>query len=358
MQGAIPNRSYIEINLKNLESNVRKIKASLPDDCAYVCIVKADAYGHCMPQSLMRFLSGGADYFAVANIYEASRVRELVLTKPILVLSPILASERRLVFDYGACPAVSNEAECDDFDKLAKARNTVLPVHIKIDTGMGRVGVWHTHAVDFIKKVQTYKNLKIAGVFTHLSCADCDAEYTEKQLDIFRKIVLNFPERKDWLVHAHASAGLVFFKKGDVFNAVRMGLLQYGIVPNPEMQKMDVLPVMSFKARVSAVGECNGKKIAAISAGYADGVPADFTKDAVVLIGGKKCPVVGEVSLDETYADVSALPDVKNGDEVVFIGQQNGESIDLHSYSLWTRRIPWETMVSIPTRVARILITK
>ncbi len=350
-------RSYIEINLKNLESNVRLIKETLPKGFSYISIVKADAYGHCMPQSLMRFLAGGADYFAVANIYEVSRIRELVLDKPILVLSPILGVERALVFDYDATPSVSTVEECVDFDKLARDRGLKLKVHIKIDTGMGRMGVLHTEAVDFIKRVQYFENLEIGGVFTHLSSADSNVGYTQEQLRIFRDIVLNF-DRKDWLVHAHNSAGLAYLKEGDVFNAVRVGLLQYGIVPNADMLKIPVLPVMSFKAKVACVSMVGTKKLASISAGYADGVPADFTSKAVVLINGKRCPVEGEVFMDETYADVSALENVKTGDEVVFIGEQGEECIDLHSYSLWTRRIPWETMVSIPTRVKRILLCK
>ncbi|MFI3290710.1 MAG: alanine racemase [Opitutales bacterium] len=350
-------RSYIEINLKNLERNVRTIKESLPAGFSYISIVKADAYGHCMPQSLLRFLAGGADYFAVANIYEASRIRELVLDKPILVLSPILSVERNLVFEYDVTPAVSTIEECEAFNALAKAKDTKLKVHIKIDTGMGRMGVLHSEAVCFIKKVQLYDNLEIAGVFTHLSSADSNVEYTNKQLGIFRDIVLNF-DRKGWLIHAHNSAGLAYLKADDVFNAVRVGLLQYGIIPNEEMLKLNVLPVMSFKAKVASVSLVEGKKLASISAGYADGVPADFAKGAVVLINGKACPILGEVFMDECYADVSQLENLKAGDEVVFIGTQGEECIDLHSYSLWTRRIPWETMVSIPTRVKRVLLCR
>ncbi len=348
-------RSYIEINLKNLEGNVRAIKEALPKGFSYISIVKADAYGHCMPQSLMRFLAGGADYFAVANIYEASRIRELILDKPILVLSPILSVERNLVFDYNVTPSVSALQECEAFDSLARAKGVKLSVHIKIDTGMGRMGVLHSEAVDFIKKVQLFDNLIIAGVFTHLSSADSNVEYTKRQLDIFRKIVLNF-KGQPWLIHAHNSAGLAYLEEGDVFNAVRVGLLQYGIIPNEAMLKINVLPVMSFKAKVASVSMVGAKKVAAISAGYADGVPADFAKGAVVLINGKACPILDEVFMDECYADVDSLENVKIGDEVVFIGNQGEECIDLHAYSLWTRRIPWETMVSIPTRVKRILL--
>ena len=351
----LPPRSWIEIDLKKLESNVHNIKSALPKNCAYICVVKADAYGHCMPQSMLRFLSGGADYFAVANVYEASRVRELISDKPILVLSPILKIERNFVFDYDAIPAISTIEECEHFDALAKEHKEVLTVHIKVDTGMGRVGVWHQEAPEFIRKVMTFNNLKIGGIFTHLSCADCDKNYTFEQLENFKKSISEF-DLSGMLIHAHNSAGIEFFEENSVFNAVRIGLLQYGILPCQDMQKVDVESVLSFKAIVSTVSEKNGKRIAAISAGYGDGVPADFTSNAFVLIGGKKCPIVGSVALDEMFADISAVKNVNVGDEVVFIGAQNDERIDLYSYSLWTRRIPWETMVSLPTRVRRNLI--
>ena len=117
-----PLRSWIEVDFTRLESNVRKIKSTLPKGVKYICVVKADAYGHCMPQALMRFLRGGADIFAVANLYEASRVREIVSDKPVLVLSPILKEERALAFDYGATPAVSSYNEAKAFSDLKGSR--------------------------------------------------------------------------------------------------------------------------------------------------------------------------------------------------------------------------------------------
>ena len=351
----LPNRSWVEIDFARLESNVRNIKASLPEGVKYVCVVKADAYGHCMPHALMRFVNGGADIFAVANLYEASRVREIVPDKPILVLSPILAEERALLFDYGATPAVSAYEEALGLSELALQRGKILDIHIKLDTGMGRAGVWHQTAVEEISKIMTLKGVRISGIFSHLSSADDDAEYTQGQFDIFKSVVANF-DLTGMLIHLHNSAALRYMKVEPPFNAVRMGLLQYGINPfsTGGYEDLGLQPVLSFKSRVLAISTRGGRRIATVAAGYADGVPSGFTDKARVIVGSAKCPILGTVGLDETVVCIDSAHDVKVGDTVTFIGEQDGLEISLVDYSNWTRRIPWETMVAIPRRVHRV----
>ena len=349
-------RSWIEVDFERLESNVRNIKNSLPEGVKYIAVVKADAYGHCMPQALVRFLNGGADLFAVANLYEASRVREVVSDRRILVLSPILKEERPLVFDYGATPAVSSYAEAKAFDDLAAERGKTLGVHIKLDTGMGRAGVWHEKADEVFPKILSLSHIRVNGIFSHLSSADTDREYTFGQVGIFKAVVAKYGS-PDMLVHLHNSAGLRYIPIEPPFNAVRMGLVQYGINPFDDecgFENLGLQSVLAFKARILSVGERSGKKIAAVCAGYADGVPAGFNDDARVLVGGVRCPILGTVGLDEMYIDVSGTS-AKVGDEATFIGEQNGSEISLSDYSRWTSRIPWETMVAIPRRVDRIL---
>ncbi len=351
-----PHRSWIEVDFNRLESNVRNIKASLPDGVKYVCVVKADAYGHCMPQALVRFLKGGADIFAVANLYEASRVREIISDRPVLVLSPILRQERNLVFDYGATPAVSSYSEAKAFSDMARERGKVLGIHIKLDTGMGRVGIWHETAGEVIPQIKRLENVKITGIFSHLSSADCDRDYTARQVEAFKKAASAHIE-DGMLVHLHNSAGLRYIPVEPPFNAVRMGLLQYGINPFDDdkgFEHLNLKPVLSFKSRIISISDAGEHLIANVCAGYGDGVPSGFTSEARVLVGGKRCPILGNVNLDETTICIDVVPDAKVGDEVVFIGEQMGGEISLPDYSRWTRRIPWETMVAIPRRVDRI----
>ena len=333
MNSRLPLRSWIEIDFQRLESNVRSIKSTLPAGVKYVCVVKADAYGHCMPHALVRFARGGADIFAVANLYEASRVREIIPDKPVLVLSPVLAQERPLVFDYGATPAVSSYSEASAFADLARSRGKTLGVHIKLDTGMGRAGIWHERAVGEIKKILGLKGIKVTGIFSHLSSADDDAEYTKRQFGIFREVVSHF-DLSGMLVHLH----------------------NYGINPfaEGEYEGVQLQSVLSFRSRILAVSSRAGKRIATVAAGYADGVPSGFTDKARVIAGGAKCPILGNVGLDETVICVDSAKDVKVGDTVTFIGEQDGLEISLVDYSRWTRRIPWETMVAIPRRVGRV----
>lgn len=356
MGKAVP-RTWVEIDFCRLEKNVRSLKASLPSGVKYVCVVKADAYGHCMPQALMRFVRGGADAFAVANLYEASRVREIIPDKPVLVLSPVLKEERPLVFDYSATIAVSSADEARAFSELAKARGKCLDVQIKLDTGMGRAGIWYEYADREIPEILKTDGIRVCGMFSHFSSADFDEEYTKKQAARFLSIVRKYA-RKDMLVHIHNSAAMRYLPITPPMNAVRMGLIQYGINPFPDnggFENLDIGPVLSFKSRVLAVSESGGKKIASICAGYADGVPSGYTDEARVLIHGKRCPILSTVGLDEFTVCVDGVENVKEGDEVTLIGQQDGSSISLSDYSRWTRRIPWETMVAIPKRVARVL---
>ncbi len=345
------------MDFDRLESNVRNIKKSLPTGVKYIGVVKADAYGHCMPQALVRFIQGGADIFAVANLYEASRVREVVSDRPVLVLSPVLKEERPLVFDYGATAAVSSFEEAEAFDSLALQYGKILNVHIKLDTGMGRAGVWFERADNLIPQILSLKNIKVNGIFSHLSSADTDRDYTLRQVARIREIVNKYAN-DDMLIHVHNSAALRYVPIESPFNAVRMGLVQYGINPfddNAGFEKLNLRSVLAFKSRILAVGKRDGKKIASVCAGYADGVPSGFTSDARVLVSGKRCPILGSVGLDEMYIDVTGVS-ASAGDEVTFIGEQNGAEISLSDYSRWTSRIPWETMVAIPRRVDRVLI--
>lgn len=352
-----PARSWIEIDFGRLENNVRNIKATLPKDVKYVCVVKADAYGHCMPQALLRFVRGGADVFAVANLYEASRVREVVSDKPVLVLSPVLKEERPLVFDYGATPSVSSVEEAQAFARLARERSKVLNVQIKLDTGMGRAGVWFERADEVVPAILQVEGIRVSGMFSHFSSADFDRDYTFLQRERFLKIVNKYATA-DMFLHIHNSAALRYLPIEPPLNGVRMGLVQYGINPfddNAGFERQKILPVLAFKSRILAVGESRGKRIATVCAGYADGVPSGYSSEARVLVRGVPCPILGSVGLDEFTICVDGVEGVCAGDEVTLIGEQDGAEIGLADYSRWTRRIPWETMVAIPRRVTRVL---
>jgi alanine racemase len=256
-------RAWVETDLAALERNLGKIKAALPPRVRYISVVKADAYGHGVGPTVSRLLQCGADCFCVANTREGAEVRELGPGAGILVLGAVLPEERPLLFEYGLTAALSTEAETLALAKLAERRNQRLPVHIKIDTGMGRMGVWHENAADFIRYTLGCRSLELRGVFTHFSSADSakpdDAAFTHTQRARFVRAIETIPhdlrEAPDFLIHADNSAGLETFAADGPFNAVRVGLLQYGLPPRPDslLARLQTEPVLSFHSRVGLV---------------------------------------------------------------------------------------------------------
>lgn len=178
-------RAWVEIDLAALERNLGKIKAALPPRIRYVAVVKADAYGHGMGPTVSRLLQCGVDCFAVANVREGADVREIGVGSDILVLGAVLPEEMPWLAEHGLTAAISTEAEAEALAALAKARRCRLPVHIKVDTGMGRMGVWHEEAAEFFTHVLGLEWLDLRGVFTHFSSADTDAVFTAQQRTLF-----------------------------------------------------------------------------------------------------------------------------------------------------------------------------
>ena len=318
-------RSWAEIDLAALERNLHKIRAALPQHIRYVAVVKADAYGHGLAQTATRLMQCGADMFAVANVTEVAQLHEIGSGWPILVLSAVLPQEDDQLFNHGLIPTLSNLDEIERLNTKAEERNTTLKVHLKIDTGMGRLGVWHEHIQPVLDALQKAKHLQLDGIFTHFSCAPTDAEFTELQrnrfLDTLEIIGQQF-NLEDCMIHADNSASLRSFNHSSPINAIRVGLLQFGAAPYPDslFAQVSTEPVLSFHGRVSLIKQLpegcpvsygrlttleRPTTLAILSAGYADGIPMPFTKRAEVLISGRRCPVMGRVTMDQLIVDVT-----------------------------------------------------
>jgi alanine racemase len=371
-------RCWAEIDLAALERNLHKIRAALPAHIRYVAVVKADAYGHGMAQTATRLMQCGADMFAVANVSEAATLREIGSGWPILVLSAVLPDEDEMLFTHGLIPTISTEKEIKRLNDKAGQRGTLLKVHLKIDTGMGRLGVWHEHAEPLLKVLKAADHLKLDGAFTHFSCAPTDPEFTELQRKRFLetlKIVESYFDLTECMIHADNSASLRSFNKNNPFNAIRVGLLQFGAAPYPDslFAKVSTEPVLSFHGRVALVKNLpegspvsygrlttlqRPTRLAVLSAGYADGIPMAFTKRAEALVGGFRCKVLGRVTMDQLIVDVTDLPEPPNeGDQATFIGTQDNETITIAEFSRWGDSIPWECFSSISQRVRRVYKT-
>jgi len=371
----LPLRCWAEIDLAALERNLRLIRASLPAHMRYVAVIKADAYGHGLHQTAARLMHAGADLFAVATLSEAMAVRELGPGWPVLLLSPLLPEEDRFLAEYDLTATVSSEEEVARFDAVGRGASRLISVHLKIDTGMGRLGVWHEHAAVLWEKIRAAAHLRLAGVFTHFASPD-DAAFTAEQRRRFLSALDSCAglQLEQIFVHADNSAGIETMPGASPFNAVRVGLLQFGILPHPNslLTQVHTEPVFSFHTRVGLLktlpaGQtisygrthtlARDTRIAVLCAGYGDGLARAMSNRAEVLIRGCRCPVLGRVTMDQTIVDVTAVPDIRCGDEVILVGRQEGAEISISEFSDWADTIPWETLCSVTKRVPRLYRT-
>lgn len=372
----LPLRCWAEIDLAALERNLRLIRASLPSHMRYVAVVKADAYGHGLPQTAARLMHAGADLFAVANLAEAQALREIGPGWPILLLSPLLPDEDPYLAEYDLIATVSTGDEVQRFDAVGRANGRAVTVHLKIDTGMGRLGVWHSQARALYEQIMGAAHVKLGGVFTHFSSPDDDPPFTAEQRRRFLSAVASFPslDTRQLFIHADNSAGLETLESAGPFNAVRVGLLQFGILPNPAslLAQVRTEPVFSFRTRVGIVKTLpkgstvsygrthtlkRDSRVAVLTAGYGDGIPRAASNRAQVLLNGVRCPVLGRVTMDQTIVDVTDVAEVQRGDEAVLVGRQKNAEITIAEFSRWADTIPWETLCSVTKRVPRLYKT-
>jgi alanine racemase len=369
-------RCWAEIDLAALERNLKLIRAALPPHIRYVAVVKADAYGHGLHHAAAHLMHAGADLFAVANVTEAAALRELGPGWPILILSPLLPGEESALIDTDLAATLSSVDELERFDVVARAAKRPVNVHLKIDTGMGRVGVWHEEAPTLYRRLVAMPNIRLAGVFTHFASPDDDLPFTAEQRRRFLAALDECPglDPTKLFVHADNSAGIETMPGTSPFNAVRIGLLQFGVLPHPNSLLAQVLtePVFSFHTRVGLVKRLprgttvsygrthtlrRDTTIAVLCAGYADGMPRAASNRAQVLIHGRRCPVLGRVTMDQTIVDITESGHVACGDEAVLVGRQGDEEISLAEFSRNAETIPWETLTSVTKRVPRLYKT-
>ena len=373
----LPLRCWAEIDLAALERNLKLIRASLPPHIKYVAVVKADAYGHGLHHTAARLMHAGADLFAVANIGEAAAIRELSSDWPILLLSPVLPDEDRYLADYDLAATVSSAAEVARFDAVGRAAGKPVAVHLKIDTGMGRMGVWHPQARELSAQIRAATGVRLAGVFTHFASADDDPAFTEEQRRLFLATLATLPgfDASRIFIHADNSAGLETTPGGSVFNAVRVGLLQFGILPHPHslLARVHTEPVFSFHTRIGLITKLpdgtgisygrthrlkGERTVALLTAGYGDGLARACSNRGHVLVNGHRCPILGRVCMDQTVVDITDAPGVVQcGDPVVLVGRQGVGEISITEFAAWADTIPWETLTSVTKRVPRLYKT-
>ncbi len=368
-----PYRCWAEIDLAALERNLGLIRDSLPQNVSYISVVKADAYGHGIHPTAARLMQSGVDVFAVANVQEASEIREMGSGWPILILGPLLAEEDESLIDLNLIPTLSSENELERLKNLSQKHQKRIAVHLKIDSGMGRHGIWWQHAKPLISKALATREIKICGALTHFA-QPSDSSFTQEQREKFLEILneTKIHHNPDFLVHADNSSSLRSFDRENIFNAVRIGLLQFGVSP-PQgsiLADLPVEPVLSFHSRLAMVKSlpkgttlsygrqhtlARDSKIGIISAGYGDAIPLPCGNRAFGLINGRSYPLVGRVTMDQTLIDLTDAPtEVEAGQDVTLIGKQDDEEILLTELAKHSNTIPWELLCSITKRVPRL----
>jgi alanine racemase len=331
-------------------------------------VVKADGYGHGGPGVARRLVVEGARLLAVAFPEEGAALREAGVKLPIVVLAGFAPGQETVVLEYGLTPVVSTPATLDLALATATSRRR-LTVHLKVDTGMGRLGFPAEEVEAAAASLAGSGRVELAGLMTHLACADEDAAFTERQLDRFDAVVHALAARglKPRYIHAANSAGLAFLRP--THTLVRPGLLVYGVRPRPLSPDLPVQPVMSLSARIALVkGVPKGatvsygarwvasrpSRVATIPLGYADGVPRThvMSEMGVFVVRGERMPVAGTVCMDLTMIDVTDHPSVQAGDEAILFGDAPGvwDVADCAGTSAW------EVFTSLGSRVPRVYV--
>lgn len=350
----------------------------MPSHIRYVGVVKADAYGHGLYPIAATLMRCKIDLLAVATVYEAAEVRQISADFPILVMSPVLPEEEPFLVDHRLSVVVSTFEEVERLEMLAQRTRLPISIHLKVDTGMGRLGVWYEQVLELWEKIHQSNNLVLAGIMTHFACAGTNDEMTRMQRQRFNQLLKSLPDlnpKQVW-IHEDNSSGLQEFDVDKSINAVRVGLLQYGINSlKGEKAKIQVYPIISFFARVGVIKSLpqgtsisydatyslkRDTRVAIVTAGYADGIPLGNSNRGYVLIRGKRCLILGRVAMDQMIVDVTDYPEIQMGDEVVLFGRRKGESasIDLDEFSGWSESMPWERLCDLSKRVKRVYRTK
>jgi len=356
-----------KINLENLNTNFLNIRKKVKTS-KVLAVVKANAYGHGVKEIVtsLNTLEKKPEYFGVAISDEGVEVSKLKVQQPILIFEPLSLFNIEEIVKYKLIPTVFDESHIELLEKTKKK----VRVHVKIDTGMGRLGVNYSEAVSFIEKASKLENIIVDGIYTHFATSDAiDKEFANKQLLRFKEIIKTLKEKKINYGLAHcANSGAILDMPDSYLDMVRPGISLYGYYPSLETsESIKLKPVMSIESKVASVKEFpegesvsysrlyftdKKTKIISVPMGYADGYNRNFTNKTECIIKGKKYKQAGRVTMDRIMFDVG-LDNIKVGDDVILLGSSGKLKIDAWDFSKIINTIPYEITCNISKRVPR-----
>lgn len=366
--------TWAEISLSALGQNYQTIKKRLTDKTQLMAVVKADAYGHGAVSCARTLSAAGADWFGVALIEEGIELREAGIIQPIFCLGGFWRGQAEQIIEHNLTTAIYRIDQAEELNARASESGAIAAFHLKVDTGMGRLGVPFDELREFASRLKSFNHTKLEGVFSHLADADnTQTDFTELQIARYEKAVsilreIGFDPR--WR-HLSASAGLHAYPQADC-NLARAGATLYGLtrdVLSPNFPPLNVQPVMSLHSRIVmlktvAAGQYLGygrsfttkreSRIATIPIGYADGFSRALSNRGRAIVRGNIAPVVGRVSMDLIMLDVTDVTNAELGDEIVLIGERDGLRISAEDLAEQTGTISYEIVTGISSRVPRV----
>lgn len=368
----LTGRTWAEIDLENIRRNVREIKRAIPENTRFLGVVKADAYGHGAVPVAKAILEAGGDYLAVACASEAIELRQAGINAPVLILGvtpPEFAGELAEMNITQSVPSLAYAK------KLSDALDRPLKCHLKLDSGMGRIGFCCKNgATEDMLSALEIKKLDFEGVFTHFAVSDePEKDFTAEQFRRFGECVDQLEQkwgRRFCIRHCANSGAVINFREYSL-DMVRPGLMTYGLYPALETGGIRLFPAMSLKSRIYAINHFQpgdsisyGRSyiaetpisVAVVPIGYADGLSRSLSGRMDMLIRGVRCPQIGRICMDMCMVDVSAVPDCREGDIVTIIGQDGNETIPVEELADTLGTISYELTCGVAPRVPRVYL--
>ncbi len=375
----LKQRAWIEVKGKAIETNVRQLRSKLNKNCQFMAVVKADGYGHDAKLVSKYAIKGGASQLGVATLNEGIKLRSSGVKKPILILGN-LYTKRDLIlcFKNDLMPTISSIRECLICNNIGKQFGLKFPLHLKVDTGMSRLGFEYNKFVQQFEKIKSFENILIEGIYSHLSSADeanalDPKSITQSQRLKFNELLkqINLDRNNEIKIHLANSAGMLI-NKDFHFHMVRVGLTMYGYNPLDKIDKnLSLKPALSLKVKVAFIRTIDkgvsvsygGKfvshrktNLAVLSIGYADGVPRNLSGKINVIHNNKFYPQVGSITMDQMMVDITDSNEIKVGSTLVLLGSDGDKTISPLDWARESNTIPWEILCSFKNRLPKVQV--
>ncbi len=372
-------RAWIEVNGEAIEKNVRQLISKLSKSCQFMAVVKADGYGHDAKVVTDYAIKGGASELGVATLKEGIKLRSSGVDKPILVLGNLYTKKDLIIaFKNNLMPTISSLRECLICNNIGKQFGLKFSLHLKVDTGMSRLGFESDKFIQEFEKIKFFENISVEGIYSHLSSADEDNSLdpkssTQLQRLKFRELLkqINVSSDHNIKIHLANSAGMLL-NKDFHFDMVRVGLSMYGYSPLAKIDKnLCLKPALFLKVKVAFIRVIDqgvrvsygGKfvssrktKLAVLSIGYADGVPRNLSGKIKVIFKNKLYSQVGSITMDQMMVDITGSDEIKVGSTMVLLGSEGDKTISPIDWARESNTIPWEILCSFKNRLPRVQV--